>query len=89
MAVDESNFARVLYPRQDIWAFRSIERFSDYKRIKARTGPSAGSTARIHFLYMKLARCFLLSNKSLTIIIAVGTVILVILAIATLFVMLL
>lgn len=77
---------RVLYAHWDVRAFRGIERFSDYKKIKNHLRRA---------LYKEAPRGrqrgwrFLLSDKGLTTVIAVGTVVLVLVTVATLIVMLL
>lgn len=67
--------------------FRGVERFSEYKRVKARTPRVHGADANV-LRGQKRPRRSLLSNRGLTIIIAVGTVVLVLLATATLIVLL-
>jgi hypothetical protein len=83
----ESN-ERVLYARWEIRVFRGVERFSDYKRVKARTPRVHGADVSV-LRGQKRRRRSLLSIRGLTIIIAVGTVVLVLLTIATLIVLLL
>jgi hypothetical protein len=80
---------RVLYARWEIRAFRRIERFSDYKKVSCRMRPVADNTADADALLGE-KRCWrsLWSDRGLTTIIAVGTVVLVLLAAATLIVML-
>ena len=75
----------VLYVRPEIEVFRGIERFSDYKKTRDRvrraldqsTGSPRGRRQRWRFL---------LSDKGLTAIIAIGTVVLVLIGVATLIV---
>jgi hypothetical protein len=71
----------------EIRVFRGVERFSEYKRVKARTPRVHGADANV-LRGQKRPRRSLLSNRGLTIIIAVGTVVLVLLATATLIVLL-
>lgn len=74
----------------DIQVFRGVKRFSDYKKAKARIRRALDTNANVRDLRgWKRARRSLLSNRGLTIIIAMGTVVLVLLAIATLIAMLL
>jgi len=88
MVVPGASPGQVLYARWEIRVFRGIERFSDYRKIKARMRPVM--TPDVHALQdRKRGWRSLLSDKGLTRIIAVGTVVLVLLAVATLIVMLL
>jgi hypothetical protein len=81
---------RVLYARWEIRVFRGIERFSDYKKIKARIRPLMDNATDLHAVRDGKQRWrSLLSEKGLTTVIAVGTVVLVLLAAATLIVILL
>jgi hypothetical protein len=81
---------RVLYARWEIRAFRDIERFSDYKKIKTHIQALMVSAANVPALRGgKWGWRSVLSDKGLATIIAVGTVVLVLLAVATLIVMLL
>lgn len=80
------NGGRVLYARPDIEVFHGIERFSDYKKTKRRMRRSlATDTSKGRTHSWRLLR----SDKGLTAIIAIGTVALVLLAVATLIVTLL
>lgn len=89
MATHEASRGRVLYARWEVRVFRGIERFSDYKKIKARVRPLTDKTAGEHALRGGKRRWHsLLSDRGLATIIAVGTVALVLLAIATLIVIL-
>ena len=75
---------RELFARWEIRMFRGIDRFSDYKRIKARMLPTA-----VNAETGKIGWRFLLSDRGLTRIVAIGTVALVLFAAATLIVILL
>jgi hypothetical protein len=81
---------QVLYARWEIRAFRGIERFSGYKKIKTRMRPVMDNAVDTHVLRGgKRGWRSLLSDKGLATIIAIGTVVLVLLAVATLIVILL
>jgi hypothetical protein len=75
---------RILYARWEIRLFSSVERFSDYKKIKAR------AQSIFHYPSMRRQRGgkrgwrSLISNHGLTAVIAIGTVVLILLAVATL-----
>ena len=85
MVVRGASRGRVLYARWEIQEFRGIERFTDYKKIKARMRPVKDITPDVHALRRgKQGWHSVLSDKVLTTTIAVGTIILVVLAAATL-----
>jgi hypothetical protein len=68
---------RVLYAHWDIRVYRGIQRFSDYKKVKARTRRVLDTSADVKGPRgQKRSRRSLPSNRGLTIIIAVGTVVL-------------
>jgi hypothetical protein len=90
MVIRGASRGRVLYARWEIRVFRGIERFSDYKRIKAHMRQVMNYTADVNAPRSeKRGWRSLLSDKGLTTIVAVGTVLLVLLAAATLMVILL
>ena len=81
---------RALYARWEIRAFRGIERFSDYKKIKARVRPVKHSPIGVCTAQDEKRRWrSQLSDRGLAGIIAAGTVMLVLIGVATLIVMLL
>src|ERR1700679_2261885 len=90
MVTQRADDDRNLYARWDIRAFRGVVRFSDYKRAKARIRRSPDTRASINSQRPWRQRWrSLRSDKGMTTIIAIGTVALVLLAVATLIVMLL
>jgi hypothetical protein len=81
---------RILCARWEIRAFRGIERFADYKKINVRMGPIIHYPTSAHIIKDKKRPWrSRLSDRGLTGIIAVGTIALVLIGIATLVVMLL
>jgi hypothetical protein len=81
------NSERVLYARWDIGVCRGIERFSDYKKAKARIRRQLDTRANASAPQdQKRHWCFLLSEKGLATITAAGTIALVLLGMATLIV---
>jgi hypothetical protein len=76
-----------LYASWEIQAFRSVQRFSDYRKIKGRLRRTIDNGANLAKDRRPSWR-FLLSDRWLTIIIAVGTIVLVLIGVATLIVML-
>lgn len=90
MMIRRTGSGRLLYARWEIRAFRGIERFSDYKRIKDRMRPVTDNAADVHALQRGVRSLrLLLSDRELTTITAVGTVMLVVLTAAPLIVTLL
>src|SRR6266404_5431900 len=90
MVVREGSRRGVLCARWEIRVLRGIERFSDYKKINARMRPVIDNAEGIHAPRdRKRGWRSMLSDKVLTTIIAMGTVVLVLLTAATLIVILL
>lgn len=88
MVVDSRG--RILYARWEVRVFRGIERFSDYKKIKAKMPLVTDNAEDVPALReAKRGWRFLRSDKVLTTIIAVGTIALVLLTAATLIVLIL
>jgi hypothetical protein len=85
MMVHRASPGRVLYARWEICAFRGVERFSDYKRIKDRMRPVMDNSANVNALRGGIRRWrSLLSDKEMAIINAVCAVVLVLLTAALL-----
>jgi hypothetical protein len=90
MVIRGASPGQILYARWEIRVFRGIERFSDYRKIKAHMRPVMDNAPDVRALRDgKRGWRSLLSDKGMTRIVAVGTVVLVLLAVATLIVMLL
>jgi hypothetical protein len=71
----------VLYARWEIQAFRDVERFPDYRKLKDRLRRTLDKDATLR---RKPHWRSLLSDKALTVIIAIGTVVLVLVGVASL-----